>query len=170
MRATDDPQDQAGRELSLRGRPPKGAEPMRASERSMRRMGRLAGIEAAAAETTERLFWLHRELSDDGLPDRAGKVAQIIKINALRAAAEYTRRNSAYFAHSGPGMLSAVEVEWTRGQISDVAGQIDNLAREVVQGRGTYRQFEQYLERLRGFGFWIDGGLVSATARAFTLG
>jgi hypothetical protein len=133
-------------------------------------MGRLAGIQTAAEETTERLFWLHRALSDAALADWAKKIASIIKINALRAAAEYTRRNSAYFVRSGPEVLSAVEVERRRGAISDVAAQIDNLAHEVVQGTGNYRQFEQHLERLRSFGFWIDGALVSAVARAFTLG
>jgi len=131
-------------------------------------MGRLAGIQTAAEETTERLFWLHRELSDAALANWAKKVASIIKINALRAAAEYTRRNSAYFVR-GPEILSTVEVERRRGAISDVAAQIDNLAHEVVQGAGNYRQFEQHLERLRSFGFWIDGALVSAVARAFTL-
>jgi hypothetical protein len=152
------------------GRPLKGAEAMSASERSMRRMGRLAGIETAARDTTERLWWLHRELSDAGLVDWAKKVEQILKINSLRAAAGYARRNSAYFVRSGSEILDEDEIRRRRWQIEFAADEIDTLAQGVAMGGGDYRRFEEILESLRSFGFWIDDALVSAVARAFTLG
>ena len=142
---------------------------MSASERSMRRMGRLTAIESAAEDMTERLWWLYRDLSAEGLGTWAANVGQIIKINALRASAEYARRNSAYFVRSGPQTLDKVEVDRRRREICAAADQIDILAAVVSSGGGDYFQFEKILERLRQFGFWIDTELVSSVARAFTL-
>lgn len=169
-RGDSPPHLKKGAPLPSPGRPPKGAQPMSASERSMRRMGRLAGIETAAADMTERLWWLYRDLSDNGLSEWANEVANILKISALRTAAEYTRRNSAYFVQNGPRPLSHVEINERRQEISSVAERIDNLAQDVVNGECTYRQFDQLREELRELGFWIDSAFVSAVARAFHAG
>jgi hypothetical protein len=142
---------------------------MSASERSMRRMGRLASIETAAEDMTERLWLLYRALSDGGLPKWADEVGKILKIRALRTAAEYARRNSAYFVQNGPAALVPAEINNRRQAISFVADRIHDLAQDVANGDGTYLQFEKLREELQGLGFWIDGELVSAVARAFTL-
>jgi hypothetical protein len=135
----------------------------------MRRMGRMAGIELAAGDTVERLWRLHRELVNTGQAEWAAQIARILKINALKTAAEYVRRNSAYFVQNGPTSLDAKAVQERRAAISDVADNIDALAQSVTEGEGDYSEFDEILDDLRALGFWIDGTLVSAVARAFTL-
>jgi hypothetical protein len=70
---------------------------MSSTERNLRRMSRLAATEVAAEDTTERLWRLHRDLADAELPEWAARLSEIIQIDALKAAAEYTRRTSAFF-------------------------------------------------------------------------
>lgn len=142
---------------------------MTGSERSMRRMGRMAGIELASEDVVERLWSLHRELRNAGLPEWAEKIAQVLKIRALTAAAEYTRRNSAYFVRSGSGVLTPEETTQRREAIGRLADAIDDLVQTVMDGQDDYLAFEGILSQLRGLGFWIDNALVSAVARAFTL-
>jgi hypothetical protein len=151
------------------GRPLKSDAPMTGSERSMRRMGRLAGIELAAEDTIEQLWRLHRELTDAGLSEWASRIAQILKTNALRASAEYARRNSAYFVQNGAASLNPEQTAQRRKAISQLANEIDVLADAVAQGRADYPPFERILDDLRTLGFWIETPLVSAVARAFTL-
>jgi hypothetical protein len=135
----------------------------------MRRMGRMAGIELASEDTIERLWRLHRDLANAGLPTWAERIVQIIKIAALKAASEYARRNSAYFVRTGPEGLSPEETARKREAISRLADAIDGLAQAVLDGKSDYSAFEEILDRLRASGFWIDSTLVSAVARAFTL-
>lgn len=142
---------------------------MTGSERSMRRMGRMAGIELAAEDTIERLWRLHRDLASAGLHTWAERIAQILKIGALKAASEYARRNSAYFVRTGPEALSLEETAQRREAIERLADAIDDLTQAVLDGQGDYPAFEEMLTRLRALGFWVDGALVSAVARAFTL-
>ena len=151
------------------GRPRKSQQPMSGTERSMRRMGRMAGVELAAEDTIEQLWRLHRELVRAGLTQWAERVAQILKTGALKAAAEYARRNSAYFVRSGLSGLSSEETAQKREAIALLAYEIDLLVQDVLVGRGDYSEFDRILERLRDLGFWIDSALVSAVARAFTL-
>jgi hypothetical protein len=151
------------------GRPRKSQQPMSDTERSMRRMGRMAGVALAAEDTIEHLWRLHRELVSAALSRWAERIAQILKTGALKAAAEYARRNSAYFVRNGPEGLSPEETVKKREVISALAGEIDSLAQAVLDGGGDYSEFDQILDRLRASGFWIDISLVSAVARAFTL-
>jgi len=129
----------------------------------------MAGIELAAEDTIERLWKLHREFVGTGLSEWAGRIARILKINALKAAAEYVRRNSAYFVQNGPTVMSPEEIRQRRGEISKIGNKIDTLAQNVTAGGVDYSEFEQILDDLRALGFWIDGALVSAVARAFNL-
>jgi hypothetical protein len=73
---------------------------MKSSERNMRRVARMAAAEVAAADTVESLWELHQGLSSVGLSEWAKRMAHILKKNALRTAAEYTRRNSAFFVRT----------------------------------------------------------------------
>lgn len=152
------------------GRPLKRDAPMSSSERNMRRVARMAATEIAAGDTVEQLWELHRELMSAGQSEWAQRIASVLRTNALRVAAENTRRNSAYFVRSGPSMLSPKETADVQRAISLLADEIDKLVNLRANTSAIYQRFEEILHDLRACGFWIEGGLVSAVARAFALG
>lgn len=87
---------------------------------------------------------------------------------ALTAVADHVRRNSAFFARSGPKLPAPQEAEQQRHRIEALADKIDALAIAAANGSAKYQDFETILGELRKEGSSPEGSLVSAVARAFT--
>jgi hypothetical protein len=149
------------------GRPLTGDKPTTNTERSKRRMDRLMATEAAAEDLRQRLIGLRHDLTAAGLSDWAGRVEDIARATTLKAVAEYTRRNSEFFARRGPKMLSPDETSQRRQRITELADGIDMLAAVLGREPVTYQQFEEILGELQKVGFYPEGSLVSAVAEAF---
>jgi hypothetical protein len=85
---------------------------------------------------------------------------------ALKAVAAYTRQHSAFFARTGPAMLSPTETAQHQQYIEGIADEIDQLAEKARQGLVSYREFDIFLGALHAAGFFPQGELVSNVARA----
>jgi hypothetical protein len=85
---------------------------------------------------------------------------------ALRAVAEYTRKNSWAFAQKGPKLLDQAEKKQRERLIESLADKINELAIAALDGVATYGQFESILRELHGAGFFPELELVSKVARS----
>ena len=152
--------------LSMRrpGRPPKLRRTMTSTDRSKRRTALLAARAIAGATMTERLASLRRELAAEGHADWAERAAKIYRVAALRALAEYTRRNATFFVTSGPQVLKPGVRARHIDHITALANQVDALADTKTV---KYVQFEAILQKLHDAGFWPEQSLVSDVANAF---
>jgi len=90
------------------------------------------------------------------------------RVAALKAVAEYTRRNADFFVASIP---QALDLETRTRHIQYIkasADSFDILADAVSQGHHSYKEFEQILDDLHRYaGFWPESALVSDVARSF---
>jgi hypothetical protein len=152
-----------------RGRPPKGDRPTTSTERSKQRMDRLIATAVAAGKQELQLGELGQDLAAVDLRDWAERLTEIKRVSALTAAAEYVRRNSAFFVAAGSGTPTPEEITRHRQRIEAPADKIDMLASRVGREPVEYREFEQLLDELRDAGFYLDTPLVSSVARAFTI-
>jgi hypothetical protein len=90
------------------------------------------------------------------------------RVAALKAVAEYTRRNADFFVTSIPQVLDHETRARHIQYIKASADSFDKLADAVSQGHHSYKEFEQILDDLhRCAGFWPENSLVSDVARAF---
>ena len=151
------------------GRLPKvPARTMTASERSKRRTERLVARAVGADAMSQGLGALREKLAEAGLSEWADRAALIRCAAALRAIAEYSRRNASFFVTSIPRLLDPATRAHHVGRITELAGEIDALADAVEGGAAVgYRQFEAILGELHTAGFWPEGSLVSEVAYAF---
>jgi transcriptional regulator with XRE-family HTH domain len=86
---------------------------------------------------------------------------------ALKAVADYTRRNSRSFAR-GSCPVAASEAERTRLRIEALADKLDHLAAVAERDRDgvEYEEFEAVLRELHQIGFFPDSALLSAVEDA----
>jgi hypothetical protein len=150
-----------------RGRPPIGDRALTSTERSKRRIERLAAREIAEGAMRNGLEKLHGELFAAGVSDRAGDLAKILQTTALKAVAGYTRGMSMFFVQSGPKSFNPEEKTNHEKRIIELADKIDSLA---IADDASYEQFEKILRQLHTLGFFPDNSLVSDVARAFYVG
>jgi hypothetical protein len=147
-----------------RGRPPIGDRALTSTERSKRRIERLAAREIAEGAMRNGLEKLHGELVAAGVPDRPGELAKILQTTALKAVAEYTRGMSMFFVQRGPKLFNPEEKTNHEKLIIELADRIDSLA---IADNASYEQFDKILRQLHTLGFFPDHLLVSDVARAF---
>jgi hypothetical protein len=140
---------------------------MTATERSKRRDARFGAATAASELLSQRLGTLHGELRAAGLPEWASKVAEISRSAALRAAAEYARRNAGFYATNGARMHTPEERAQHIQHIVALADQVDALA--DIAGSLAYPQFQAILDDMHKAGFWPETSLVSEVARTIHL-
>jgi hypothetical protein len=89
---------------------------------------------------------------------------------ALLALAGYVRTNSGFFVRTGPHMLSPAETAKRKQQIEALSDKLAELAVEARDGLVEYAQFDAILGALHSAGFFPEGELVSAAARALVRG
>ena len=152
------------------GRLPKAEKTMTGTERSKQRAARLAAKALMAEVMNEQLESLHGELGAAGLSEWADRVAGIGRVAALKAVAEYTRRNATFFVTGVPQVLDPEIRAQHIQRITALADKVDGLADTVTAGSVSYQQFEAILRELHKAGFWPENSLVSDVARAFTTG
>jgi hypothetical protein len=150
-----------------RGRPPIGDRSLTSTERSKRRIERLAAREISEGAMRDGLVKLHDELVAAGVPDQAHEVAHMLQATALKAVAEYTRRMSMFFVQNGPRSLNSDERSMQEQHIVSLANRIESLA--LVEN-SSYPEFEDILRQLHALGFFPENSLVSDVARAFYAG
>jgi hypothetical protein len=150
-----------------RGRPPIGDRALTSTERSKRRIERLAAREIAEGAMRNGLEKLYGELFAAGVSDRAGDLAKILQATALKAVAGYTRGMSMFFVQSGLKSFNPEEKTNHEKRIIELADKIDSLA---IADDASYEQFEKILQQLHTLGFFPDNSLVSDVARAFYVG
>jgi len=92
---------------------------------------------------------------------------KIARMTALKAVAEYTRRNAKIFVTDGPALLSPAAREERIRQISDIAARLDALGDAALTATANYGAFEGLLDQLHKAGFWPENMLVSDVAHAF---
>lgn len=155
--------------LSKRGRKPLNGGPMTSTDRNKHRVARLLAREVEAEEATRLLVELHRDLAAAGRPEWARRVAGILRITALKAAAEYTRRNASFFVSKGPRLPSTEERAEREKQIVELAKKLDAVAEGAGDKSAGYGQFEEILGGLHKAGFFPDTALVSAVAQGYFL-
>lgn len=85
---------------------------------------------------------------------------------ALEAVAAYARQNSNVFVRTGPAMLGRAETMRRQQHIEELAQKISNLADKARHGLVSYLEFDTLLGALHAAGFYPEGELVSAVARA----
>jgi len=85
---------------------------------------------------------------------------------ALEEVAAYTRKHSSRFARLEPKMLGPEETRQRERYIETLAEKISELANEARDGLVSYQEFDTLLGALHAAGFYPDGELVSAVARA----
>ena len=149
------------------GRPPKTQKTMTVTERSKQRTARLAAKAVVADVMNQGLASLHGELGKAGLSEWADRVAGISRTAALKAVAEYTRRNATFFVTGVPQVLDPRMRLQRIQHITALADELDTLADAVTQEPVSYQQFETILGKLHRAGFWPENSLVSDVARAF---
>jgi hypothetical protein len=152
------------------GRLPKAEKTMTGTERSKQRAARLAAKAVGAEAMNEQLESLHGELGAAGLSEWADRVAGIGRVAALKAVAEYTRRNATFFVTGVPQVLDPEVRSRHIQHITALADKLDGLADSVTMGSVSYQQFEAILRELHKAGFWPENSLVSDVARAFVVG
>lgn len=86
--------------------------------------------------------------------------------SALKELAEEIRSHSWAFVRHGPRMLSPPETVVRENQISELAGEIEELSKKVPQSIVTSGDVGALLSRLRDLGCFPDNLLVSNVARA----
>lgn len=89
------------------------------------------------------------------------------KAFALRAIAKYVRSNLHIVGNNGPQVLTLKATEQRRQQLETLASELDALARDVDQRRGTYEKFEAIHRELQRAGATPPQELTSTVARAF---
>jgi hypothetical protein len=151
------------------GRPPKLERKMTASERSKLRVGRQAARAVAATALNKGVTSLQHDLRAAGQDEWADQVANVRRVAALRAVAEYTRQNAEFFVAPVTKILNPDERAAHVYRINMVAADLDALADAVAMTGVSYEDFEFILQQLRNAGFWPDNNLVSDVAQAFTI-
>ncbi|MBI4182649.1 MAG: hypothetical protein HY521_01475 [Proteobacteria bacterium] len=154
-------------EIRRPGRLPKAQKAMTGTERSRQRTARLRAKAVVADVMNQRLESLQGDLAAAGLSGWANRVAETRRIAALKAVAEYIRRNATFFVTTGPQMLSPEARSRQVQHITALAGKVDMLADAVVLGSVRYQQFEAILGELHEAGFYPENSLVLDVARAF---
>jgi hypothetical protein len=144
------------------GRKPLGGRPpMTSTDRNKQRMARLLAREAQADEDVRLLAELHRDLVAAGEREWAARVAAILHTGALKALAEYTRRNANRFRSQ--------DADGER-RIVALADKIDALAEMAGDKSAKYEQFEEIRQDLRKEGSYPTNDLMSAVAQGYFLG
>lgn len=85
---------------------------------------------------------------------------------ALEAVAAYARQHSNLFVRNGPAMLGQAETTRRQKDIEKLAEKISSLAEKARDGLVSYLEFDTLLGALHAAGFYPEGKLVSAVARA----
>lgn len=85
---------------------------------------------------------------------------------ALEAVAAYVRQHSNLFVRNGPAMLGQAETTRRQQYIENLADKISGLAEKARDGLVSYPEFDTLLGALHAAGFYPEGDLVSAVARA----
>ncbi len=149
------------------GRVSKGASTMTSTERSKVRAARMAARAIEADVLSDGLNRLHSNLMANGSFDVADELMILRRVAALKAAAEYARRNRSFFVTRIPALLDPENRRATEGRIVALADDLDKLAEAVPHGQVVYEKFEAIRKELQRSGFWIENSLVSAVARSF---
>lgn len=149
------------------GRKPIGSESMTSTERNRRRLERLAATAVATEQGANLLMSLHRDLVGAKLYDWADRIAAVCQFIALKAVAEYTRRNAKFFVRNGPSLLSPDANLQHQQHIKALAAKIDVLASETTTRDVTYDEFDAVRMDLQRAGFCPEQSLTSAVAQAF---
>lgn len=87
-------------------------------------------------------------------------------VPALKAVAQYTRQHSLAFVTDGPRMLSPEQKARRKQNIESLADKLDELADMAGNGKATYAQFENFLNKLNALGFFPQLSLISEVAKA----
>jgi hypothetical protein len=87
-------------------------------------------------------------------------------VSALKELAQQIRTDSWAFVREGPKMLHPSEANARQQGIIMLAGEIDKLAVQLLEGKISYSEVDAILLRLRDLGFFPDGLLVSNVARS----
>lgn len=90
-----------------------------------------------------------------------------VRATAIRAVADYARRNSSLFGRRGPKMPTPAEAKQQQHRIEAFADDLDSLAAAAENGGATYQQFEATLRSLHKENFFPENSLISAVAKAF---
>jgi hypothetical protein len=149
------------------GRLPKVQSAMSGTERSNQRAARQAAKGVAADVMYKNLNLLQEELGSAGLTEWADRVVKISRMTALKAVAEYTRRNAKVFVTDGPRLMAPEVREQRVRLIGGIANQLDDLGDAVFNSPVNYGDFESLLHMLHKAGFWPENALVSDVAHAF---
>jgi len=142
---------------------------MTSTDRNKQRMARLLARHVEVEVETQLLVELHRDLGAAGELYWASRVAGILRTGALKAVAEYTRRNASLFAIHGPQSPGVDEGAERERQIVALADKIDALADGVGGKSGKYGQFEEILSDLHKKGSFPTNDFVSAVAQGYFL-
>lgn len=154
-------------EVRRPGRLPKAQSAMTGTLRSNQRAARQAAKAVAAEVMHKSLAVLEGDLGAAGLTDWSDRVVRIARMTALKAVAEYTRRNAKIFVTDGPALLSPQARDERIRRISDIAAGLDALGDAVLTSVVRYGEFEALLDALHKAGFWPENMLVSDVAHAF---
>jgi hypothetical protein len=153
-----------------RGRKPIHAAAMSSTDRNRTRMARLSAREVEAETQARLLARLHARLVASNEVAFARSVAEILRCAALKAAAEYTRRNGWAFSINGPDSLTEEARALRERSIGGAAEKLETLSDSNAGGMATYSEFESIMLELRRLGFFIDTSIVSGIAQACFLG
>ncbi len=87
-------------------------------------------------------------------------------VPTLKAVAQYTRQHSSAFVTDGPRRLTPDQRAGRQQKIEALADKLDELADEAANGKASYAQFENILNKLHALGFYPEISLISAVAKA----
>ena len=110
-------------------------------------------------ESPTELLWDVRELRQEC--ERRTKAPP-----ALAALADYVRINCGTFVTDGAHMLAPADTARRRQRIEALAEELKALADKARDGMADFSEFEAVLSALHAAGFFPEGELVSAVARA----
>jgi hypothetical protein len=87
-------------------------------------------------------------------------------VPTLKAVAQYTRQHSSAFVTDGPRRLTPDQRAQRQQKIEALADRLDELAEAAGNGKASYAQFDDVLNKLNALGFFPQLSLVSEVAKA----